>query len=111
MTTYAIKQINMTDDVYNTINSGVDQKLNKAYFDSRMGNVDGAVEMGLYHVVALIDANDLDEVFEIGNIGPEDSIKRFSPMCSISVGDIIIDTDTMIEYSVANMGFKELKKD
>ena len=32
---------------------------------------------------------DLDEVFQIGNIGPEDKITRLDRMRSISVGDAI----------------------
>ena len=42
-----------------------------------------------YDKVCEIDAEDLNEVFEIGNIGPEDKITRLGRMHSISVGDAI----------------------
>ncbi len=42
-----------------------------------------------YENVSNIEADSLDGVFEIGNIGPEENIERFLPMHSVSVGDII----------------------
>ena len=58
------------------------------------GKVSGN-DLFMYRPVADIEANDLDEVFHIGNIGPEEKIRRFdfAPMRSISVGDIICDED------------------
>lgn len=44
-----------------------------------------------YEKVSTIQADDLNGVFQTGNIGPEADIKRFKPMHSISVGDIIRD--------------------
>ena len=41
--------------------------------------------------VAIIEATNLREVFEIGNIGPEEAITRVAPMRSISVGDLVYD--------------------
>ena len=52
--------------------------------------------------VATIEAVDLNAVFEIGNIGPEDKIERLAPMHSISVGDVIIDEDEK-SFSVDSM--------
>jgi len=42
-----------------------------------------------YDHVATIEATGLENVFEIGNIGPESKITRILPMHSISVGDIV----------------------
>jgi hypothetical protein len=56
------------------------------------GKVDGN-DLFMYRPVAAISANDLDEVFQIGNIGPADQIEVFDKMKSISIGDIICDQD------------------
>lgn len=60
----------------------------------------------LFRHVATIRAADLDHVFEIGNIGPEENINRILPMHSLSVGDIVKCYDT--EYVVAAFGFEEI---
>ena len=52
-----------------------------------------AVSEGFYTHVSNIVAEDLDGVFEVGNIGPEANIERLSPMSSVSVGDLIEDED------------------
>lgn len=60
------------------------------YFQvSFYGNVPPSLFLAHYSKVCEIDAKDLDEVFEIGNIGPEDKITRLARMHSISVGDAI----------------------
>jgi len=56
--------------------------------------------------VANIQATDLNDVFEIGNIGPENKIERLAPMHSISVGDVIVD-ESEKSFSVDPMGFSE----
>lgn len=62
-----------------------------------------------YTLVAEITAPDLNGVFQVGNIGPEDNIRRISDrMASVSVGDIIEDPETRKTYLVANFGFTEL---
>ena len=62
-----------------------------------------------YEKVAEIDANDLEQVFHIGNMGPETAIRRLkNRMHSISVGDIVIDGNG-IQWGVAGAGFDELE--
>jgi len=76
-----------------------------------MGNMETyaseALGKGFYTHVASIEANNLDHVFEIGNIGPEANIVRLSPMHSISVGDIIEDK-AGARFVVATLGFVQL---
>ena len=60
-----------------------------------------------YKKVAEVVADDLEHVFEVGNIGPEDRITRFDKMNSISVGDIIADADGVCSV-VNNVGFTPL---
>ena len=66
-----------------------------------------AFEKGFYTHVANIEAANLDEVFEIGNIGPNTAIERLNRMSSVSVGDMIIDEDGN-KSVVASFGFKEV---
>lgn len=68
------------------------------------GFADKALTDGLYTHVSDIRAETPDHCFEIGNIGPESAITRFSRMSSLSVGDIIVDEEGTIMV-VANFGF------
>ena len=87
-----------------------DRNTEKAAMDARiLGKVDPVFFLSAYEEVAAIEADTLDEVFEIGNIGPEEKIKRFDfqPMHSISVGDVIRN-DKYECYVVGNCGFERL---
>lgn len=64
----------------------------------------------MYALVASIEAEDLEDVFRIGNIGPEENITRYEPMHSLSVGDIVVDVETGLGYYVDSFGFGELGK-
>ena len=61
-----------------------------------------------YTPVANIDASDLDGVFHIGNMGPEESIERLAPMHSVSVGDVIRDNKMGTYHMVDGVGFTQL---
>ena len=77
----------------------------KAKFDAMMRSDPTAGLAGnFYAKVAEIEATSLDEVFDIGNIRPEDQITRIGRMYSISVGDIIEDP-TGLRSVVADFGF------
>jgi tellurite resistance protein len=73
--------------------------------------MDGDVRLGIMHdcytKVAEVAADDLEHVFEVGNIGPEDRITRLDKMHSISVGDIVADADGNCSV-VCNVGFTPL---
>ena len=73
------------------------------------GNVDPVFFLSSYQEVCEIEADSLDEVFEIGNIGPDEKIRRFdfTPMYSISVGDVIRD-DKGKCFVVKGVGFERL---
>ena len=60
-----------------------------------------------YTHVSTIIASSLEDVYKIGNIGPESAIARHGPMHSISVGDIIEDASGQ-EHMVASFGFTAL---
>jgi|SRR6056300_1238781 len=77
-------------------------------FEARFtGDVDPVFFLKAYKEVAAIEAKDLNEVFEIGNIGPEEKIERLDRMHSISVGDIIRDDHNRC-FVVSPVGFKRL---
>ena len=85
-----------------------DAKSDPRAFDARMdGNVDPVFFLSSYQEVCTIEADDLDEVFQIGNIGPEEKIERLNRMHSISVGDVIM-TETYECYVVKGVGFERL---
>tara|TARA_B000000565_G_C23770877_1_gene372166 strand:+ start:329 stop:664 length:336 start_codon:yes stop_codon:yes gene_type:complete len=85
-----------------------DRATEKAAMDARiLGEVDPVFFLSAYEEVAAIEADTLDEVFEIGNIGPEEKIERFDRMHSISVGDVIRN-DKYECYVVAPCGFERL---
>ena len=87
-----------------------DAKNEKAAMDARiLGEVDPVFFLSSYEEVAAIEADNLNEVFQIGNIGPDEKIKRFDfqPMHSISVGDVIRD-DRGRCFVVAPLGFERL---
>jgi len=65
-----------------------------------------ADHMEKYVHVADLDCDNLNEAFEIGNIGPEEKYTRYDRMHSISVGDMLeLDGERFI---VAPTGFDKL---
>lgn len=74
------------------------------------GNLNGDYFFFNYDVVCEIDADDLDQVFQIGNIGPQEKINRVADrMHSVSVGDVIrVKGDMSSSVVVASFGFKKL---
>lgn len=82
------------------------------YDDGWMGRVTEAIkgEKAVYEKAMQINAADLDEVFEIGNFMHPDfaprALKQFPS--SVSVGDIVHDTEVGRVFVVAPHGFNEL---
>lgn len=103
---YTVLQFDLSDHVVNGnfVNKEVERKHFEATFK---GDVDPVLFISSYKEVCAIEAKDLDEVFEIGNIGPEEKIERFDRMHSISVGDVI-KTETHECYVVTPVGFKRI---
>jgi hypothetical protein len=73
-------------------------------FEKKASYAAEAWDKGYYTHVANITAEDYDQVFEIGNIGPEQNIERISQMHSVSVGDMIIAEDGT-QVIVDSVGF------
>lgn len=115
MTKFAIYQIQLTKAQVNTVNETGDFSAVPAFkymTDMRMdfsgnkisGLAHEAFEAGYYTRVANITAENYNDCFEVGNMGPESSIERFGKMSSLSVGDIIIGDDGSMAV-VSNYGF------
>ena len=66
-----------------------------------------AFKRGYYTHVSNITADNLEGVFHVGNMGPEENIERMSRMHSISIGDIVETADGE-QSVVATFGFKEV---
>lgn len=120
MKIYRVYQINFTDAEVEKINSRDPdfRPTYETYLDATCGydeekhvqDVRKALFQGLYKMACLIKAEDLNDVFQIGNIGPEAKIARVGVMHSISVGDIVEDTETNELYVVARFGFEKVWK-
>jgi hypothetical protein len=77
------------------------------YFDATIkGEIEGSMFIAHYERVCTIEASDLDEVFHIGNVGPEHKITREAGvrMSSVSVGDVIGDNEGRL-FIVKPFGF------
>ena len=121
MKTFKIFQIHLTDAEVNTINETGDHfavPKHAARLRLQFGTdnpkaaddlVNDAFTNGFFEHVGNIRAHDLEDVFEVGNIGPEENIERFSQMHSISVGDVILDEDGMM-WLTAQVGFQPVRK-
>ena len=68
-------------------------------------NIDGD-----YEVTGYITAEDLNEVFRIGNTEP-DEIEKVGEFYSISCGDIIVDPSNQTCHLVSPIGFTRLGYD
>jgi hypothetical protein len=100
MSKFTVYQINLTDEEYEN------RDLREMYLNTIMDPTPDAIQKAsnLYCTVAEIDALNFEHVFEIGNIGPEQNIKRLKPMHSVSVGDVILDSEGNARY-VDDFGF------
>tara|TARA_B100002019_G_scaffold292622_1_gene316402 strand:- start:893 stop:1231 length:339 start_codon:yes stop_codon:yes gene_type:complete len=108
MKKYSIYQF--TKYHFETNNAEHNKDVHKLYLDSMvLGKVAPRTFDLHYGLVGWIHADNLDEVFEIGNIGPEGRVIKFSKkMRSISVGDVICVDHEL--YVVKPCGFELLEE-
>lgn len=109
---YKIFQINFSADMVKRINAYDPTATNvfNLYLDTTGINPqadDIMKAISLYRHVADIEAEHLNDMFDIGNMGPEDKITRYRQMHSVSVGDVIISELGTACY-VASFGFLPL---
>ena len=110
---FKLYQIHLTSAEVDKINSEGHDSVHKQTLKLDMSlrkNDTGAIakeafDFGYYTHVSNITADDLNGVFHIGNMGPEECIERLDKMYSCSVGDIVED-EAGNKKVVANFGFK-----
>ena len=114
---YTVLQFRLSDEAGDAVNSvgwtdamkqfpEVEIQLNVSFSGGSDGFKSWMSEY--YNPVCNIDASDLDGVFHIGNMGPEESIERLDRMHSVSVGDVIRDNELGTYYMVDGVGFTQL---
>lgn len=109
---YSVYQIQFSAEQYDAINNGssvpaFDAKcaMDLDFAGNKIGGVASeAFEAGYYTHVANIEADDFNDCFEVGNIGPDDQIERFGKMSSLSVGDVLVDEEGTVA-AIAPVGF------
>lgn len=117
---YTVFQITISDEIHDFVNSTEGGHMETA---KRFPEYHASLETMLrgaegykpefakhYDAVCGIDAEDLEEVFHIGNMGPEEKINRIAPMHSISVGDVVVDM-MGDAYIVDRFGFQKIDFD
>jgi len=105
---FKVFQVMVTNNMVHAFNRGELPEAYEAYRASICGDIKPALALDMYSLVAVIDGDNLDDVFEYGNIGPEEKINRLGPMHSVSVGDIIVDPQGKA-FAVASVGFDEVE--
>jgi hypothetical protein len=111
---YKLYQIHLTDAEVDQVNAEGHNsvpkhrlKLDMSFTDNVAVLAKQAFDAGYYTHVSNIEAEGLEAVFEVGNIGPESAITRLKPMHSVSVADVV-ETPEGVRHVVASVGFKEL---
>ena len=107
---YEIFQIQLTNAQIDEVNTSKDYpefytKYLNTTFRPSADRIVSARDM--YSKVAVIEATSLEDVFDIGNIGPESAIERLAPMHSLSVGDVVVDESGKAMF-VDSFGFGEV---
>ena len=113
---FTVYQIQIDRSVYDRVNELGHERAAEAYPEYRAymdcsfrGSTKYKAEYAEYFKpVCTIRAANLNRVFDIGNIGPEEYITRLLPMHSISVGDIIEDEQGR-KVMVDSFGFGEIQ--
>lgn len=114
MTNYIVHQIAITDAEADLINSGTTLEKYETKLDLMMpGHQDHAklakhAMLNSYYTKCgyIFDAEDLEQAFMIGQT---DSFARISPdACSVSTGDLIVDTTDDSIYVVKSFGFEQI---
>jgi hypothetical protein len=115
MKTFAIYQIPHNPDAFDAINkNGWDVLEHFPDLECQQKlSVHGSEKLVItdsvfFHQVCNIDAEDLEDVFRVGNMGPENQIERIQHMHSLSVGDIVVDKDNGQSFMCNPFGFERI---
>ena len=111
---FKLYQIHLTEDEYNKVNAeghnSVPKHLTKidmSFTEEPGALAKKAMDNNWYTHVSNITAKDIEDVFRVRNIGPEENIERLAPMFSVSVGDVV-ENETGDQFVCASFGWKEV---
>ena len=111
---YKLYQIHLTDAEVDQVNAEGHNsvpkqklKLDMNFNESPEAIAKEGKDKGYYTHVSNIEADSLEGVFEVGNIGPESAITRLAKMYSVSVADVV-ETPEGVRHVVASIGFQQL---
>jgi len=107
MTLFKIRQFHIGEDYFNKDKEDLDLQITRNYNDDK-NPINKAIEKKYYKDVGLIDAKNLEEVFNIGNT-KHDKVKKYNTFYSLSVGNIVEDTNNGNQFVVARQGYFLLK--
>ena len=105
---YDVYQFVLSDSMIDEVNSSESQR--PVFYEKYLNvtwkpTAESILEAKEYFKkVATIEAENFGQVFEIGNIGPEENITRHDRMHSVSVGDVIVREDGTAKF-VDRIGF------
>ena len=108
---YDVYQIQLTNEQIAEINNSKNQPdfYNKYMSATTFPDVEKVMTArDMYSKVAVIKADNLEQVFGIGNMGPESAITRLAGMKSVSVGDVVVDRYGAA-YVCATFGWNEVE--
>jgi hypothetical protein len=109
---YDLYQIRLTDEQIAEVNAsaGETPEFYKKYISLTISPTSLKVfdARDMYSKVAVIEADNLEQVFRIGNMGPESAITRLAGMKSVSVGDVVVDRYGAA-YVCATFGWNEVE--
>lgn len=118
---YMVFQQRLTDEQIDAVNLGQGSPEAAAYFklhslseSMAQRRVDVANSLGLYHMTAVANARDLEELFNVGNGYPNDPSSKYTrvkPWCggtSVSVGNVVVDTFHNKAYACCSFGWQEI---
>ena len=107
MTLFKIRQFQIGEDYFNKDKEDLELQITRNYNDDK-SPINKAIERKYYKDVGLIDAKNLEDVFNIGNT-KHDKVKKYNTFYSLSVGNIVEDTNNGNQFVVARQGYFLLK--
>lgn len=112
MPDYHLFQIRLSDRQLREMES--DPQLARAYLRARLGQVSGALEFGLHRFTAVVQAQDLEDLYENTTRieGPwllDPHVLHVEPGANMtSVGDIVVDTSAGEAWLCSSFGWEAL---
>ena len=110
---YTVHQIHLTNEQVDEVNSSVEwpsyyARKTQTTVSPDEEKIAAAWNAGDYAPACRIEADSLEGVYEVGNIGPAEQIEPLGKWHSVSVGDVV-ENENGDRYYVASFGFEEFE--